>query len=293
MTGVSVAADLPSRKSLPVVAPPQISWSGVYAGLNAGYNFGTNSNVLSQNVGTPWTFALGGVPVSQSAGPIAMNGFASNTQSGFIGGAQIGYNYQWGSNLVVGFEADIQGAGIRGASHSVGAAAFGGLINSEGSSTAAGSTAVQGGVDYLGTARGRIGFLATPALMIFGTGGLAYGGAWANVAQSATDLLNSEGAGTGVWIGGGRQSQLLTGWTAGGGVEWMFMPNWSLKGEASYWDLGRMNVQTATIGVSPSLNEFANGLGYGRTSVAFSGVQAKLGVNYHFNWGSDVVVAKF
>jgi outer membrane immunogenic protein len=292
MTGVALAADLPSRKS-PPVAPPLLSWSGVYAGLNAGYNFGTNSNVLSQNVGTPWTYAYNGVPSSQSAGPIAMNGNASNTQSGFIGGAQVGYNYQWGSSLVLGFEADIQGAGIRGASQSVGFAAFGALNNSEGSSTASGSTAVQGGVDYLGTARARIGFLATPTLMIFGTGGLAYGGAWANVAQSATDLLNSEGAGTAVWIGGGRQSQLLTGWTVGGGVEWMFTPNWSLKGEASYWDLGRMNVQTTAIGVSPSPVQVANGLGAGRTSVAFSGVQAKLGVNYHFNWGSDVVVAKF
>jgi outer membrane immunogenic protein len=36
----------------------------------------------------------------------------------------------------------------------------------------------------------------------------------------------------------------LSGWTAGGGLEWMFMQNWSLKAEALYWDLGRMNVET-------------------------------------------------
>ena len=160
---------------------------------------------------------------------------------------------------------------------------------------------VRSGVDYLGTIRGRIGYLWTPTLLVYGTGGFAYGGAYANVTQSANAMLQDHnfptpgtgytGYGQGI-SGGGKQSQLLTGWTAGGGLEWMFMPNWSLKGEATYWDLGRMNVSTSTFGLAPtSLN--TNSIGWGRTSVSYSGVQAKAGINYHFTWGSMPVVASF
>ena len=107
----------------------------------------------------------------------------------------------------------------------------------------------------------------------------------------------------GGWIGGGRQSQILTGWTAGGGGEWMFMPNWSLKAEALYWDLGRQDMQTAAIGVSPArsvvdpsvrfASGIANNLDFGRTSVSYQGVMARAGVNYHFNWGAAPVVASY
>jgi outer membrane immunogenic protein len=143
--------------------------------------------------------------------------------------------------------------------------------------------------------RGRIGYLWTPTLLVYGTGGFAYGNAYANVVQTAYE--NVAGANgylqTNTWVGGGRQNQLLTGWTAGGGAEWMFMPNWSLKAEALYWDLGRMNVQTASYGVSGNANTVANTVGWGRSSVSYQGVQAKVGVNYHFNWGAAPIVAKY
>ena len=143
--------------------------------------------------------------------------------------------------------------------------------------------------------RGRIGYLWTPTLLVYGTGGFAYGGVYANVAQAAYENVSVAGtyAQTNTWVGGGRQNQLLTGWTAGGGAEWMFMPNWSLKAEALYWDLGRMNVQTATFGVSGNATTVANTLGWGRSSVSYQGVQAKVGVNYHFNWGAAPVVAAY
>ena len=145
-----------------------------------------------------------------------------------------------------------------------------------------GSTTIQGGVDYLGTVRGRIGYLWNPTLLIYGTGGFAYGGAFANVAQLAGTGVNT------LWVGGGQRSQLLTGWTAGGGMEWMFMPNWSLKAEALYCDLGRMNIETA------AFNPTENLVGWGRSSVNYSGVTARAGVNYHFNWGGSApIVAKY
>ena len=301
------AADLPSRKAAPVYAPPPPMWTGFYAGLNAGYNFGTNANAYSQNWGTNWVTpaALGNIPAGGVAvpgtAPISMDAFASNTQSGFIGGGQIGYNYQYGSNILLGVEADIQGTGIRGSARGGGAAAGVGpaFLSTTPpqalSSLAVGQTGIQGGVDWLGTVRGRIGYLWTPTLLVYGTGGFAYGGVYANVVQTAYENISANGVyqQTNTWVGGGRQNQLLTGWTAGGGAEWMFMPNWSLKAEALYWDLGRMNVQTATFGVSGDADVVSNTLGWGRSSVSYQGVQAKVGVNYHFNWGAAPVVAAY
>ena len=221
-----------------------------------------------------------------------MDGVASNNQSGFMGGAQIGYNYQWSNNILLGVETDIQGTNTRGA----GRTSTGYLSEEAGTIVNAntiGSTVVQGGLDYLGTVRGRIGYLWNPTLLVYGNGGFAYGGTWGNVAQTAANsttlTLGGNVFGTSLLrVGGGQQSQLLTGWTAGGGIEWMFMPNWSLKAEALYWDLGRMNVNTI------SYVSDASSSGWGRTSVNYSGVTARAGINYHFNWvGSAPINAKY
>ncbi len=303
----ALAADLPSRKAAPVYAPPAPTWTGFYAGLNAGYNFGANSNVYSQNAAGPWIGVTGFVPgqdvpvfgpVFQGTAPISMDVLASNTQSGFIGGGQIGYNYRYGPNFLLGIEADIQGAGIRGASAGGGVAVGRIIAGNNANTKTIGSTTVQGGVNWLGTVRGRVGYLWTPTLLVYGTGGFAYGSAYANVTQFAVERWAFDvgpSFSQNAWFGGGRQNQLLTGWTAGGGLEWMFMQNWSLKAEALYWDLGRMNVQTASYGLLGNREEdgIRNNIGWGRTGVSFSGVQAKAGVNYHFNWGTAPVVASY
>ena len=276
----SLAADLPSKKAEPAVVAPM--WTGFYAGLNAGYNFGTNSSAYSQNVGYP---AAGG---RVSTSPIAMNGIASNNQSGFMGGAQIGYNYQWGNNFVIGLEADIAGTNTRGTSRTAGSFTE---YYSTYTINAVGSTTINAGIDYLGTVRGRVGYLWTPTLLLYGTGGFAYGGASANVSQislsEATSRTSGANAASNIRIGSGQQNPILTGWTAGGGAEWMFMPSWTLKTEALYWDLGRTDIGTVAYSMlSPPSS--------GRTSVNYSGVTARLGVNYHFNFGGLApVVAKF
>lgn len=310
--GSAFAADLPSHKAPPPAAPV-LSWTGAYAGLNAGYNWGTNGNVGSQNYAPSWLEAAPelGEPWVSASGPLAMSGKASNTQSGFIGGAQFGYNYQWGTKYVVGIETDIQGTGINGSSTIRGGAAYAQPYNQgtnccQTTSNATGATQVNAGLNYLGTVRGRVGYLVTPTLLLYGTGGFTYGGAYAKVSQTAVENLGYPlGVIAGVnfgsvysnstWIGGGQQNQILTGWNAGGGAEWMFMSNWSLKGEASYWDLGRMNVNTVTTAASgqQTFGGYLPNTGWGRTSVAYSGVQAKLGINYHFNFSPETVVAKF
>jgi outer membrane immunogenic protein len=339
----AIAADLPSRKAAPVYAPPPPMWTGFYAGLNAGYGFGTNSNTESSlwnsgswnalwvdNIASPsyWGGPLAGGVIGATRQPM--------TQSGFVGGAQIGYNYQWGQNIVVGIEADIQGTALRGSSTGIGALSANGAPNTgsfnfgssgvfaaSGSQNGVGALAVTGGLDYLGTARGRIGYLLTPTLLVYGTGGLAYGGAWANVATTgiATTTVTATGSIGGVplpgltgipnsasqtYIGGGRSNALLVGYAAGGGAEWMFMPNWSLKFEGLYYNLGNMNVTTSAVaGASygqafdPSpyglVAQAGAGAGAisGNTRVNYQGIIARAGINYHFNWGAAPVVASY
>jgi outer membrane immunogenic protein len=317
----ALAADLPSRKAPPILPPPPPPlWSGFYAGLNAGYGFGTNSNITSGVWGIPgpsdyWSPGYLLAPPTTLASGVALSGVSPNNKNGFIGGGQVGYNYQFGQSFVIGLEADIQGAGIRGSGRHVGAGAERGsaltLKNgdlTDVSTTSFGGVRINAGVDWLGTVRGRIGYLFTPTLLVYGTGGLTYGGVYANVANiaysnSATayeDGPSDVGVTTHTFIGGGQKSQTLVGWNAGGGLEWLFAPNWSVKAEAFYWNLGNMNVPTAAFAAAPRQDGQAAWYGnsafsaIGATRVNYQGVIARVGVNYHFNWGAPApVVANF
>jgi outer membrane immunogenic protein len=325
-TTSAFSADLPSYKAPPPAAPV-FSWTGAYAGLNAGYGFGTNnnSNVSLLNSGswsvttvTNSTFVIPGSYIGAASGANS----TSISQSGFVGGAQFGFNYQINQNFVVGFETDIQGTAMRGNSNGFGI--FGSNSNTNNSASSgvyanqngAFVTTVQAGIDYIGTARGRVGYLLGPSLLLYGTAGLAYGGAWANVvtngASTTTAFAYASGSPTApypnvsqTYLGGGRSNNLLVGYSAGGGVEWMFMPNWSLKGEALYYNLGNMNVSTTSVagasyGQALVVPNVATAQVYtgssvlsGQTSVNYQGVIARAGLNYHFNFGSAPVVAKF
>lgn len=326
------AADLPSLKSAP--AAPVSSWTGAYAGLNIGYNFGNNGPVNVTATNAPWIFGNGaslgstapiapGTLNSSNVAGLSYSGSTINTQSGVIGGAQFGYNLQFDPKYMVGFETDFQGAGITGGSTIKGGAygvqPYQGPGNSNptaGAITSAmGSSQIQGGVNWLGTVRGRFGFIYSPSLLLYGTGGFAYGGAYANISQNANEYVLHQqnlsvspsvptspfvNPGQNLWFGNTNQSQVLFGWTAGAGAEWKFMTNWSVKAEALYWDLGRMTVNTSTFGSTvyvptnaPAPWFWNNNFGWGKASVQYSGIIARAGVNYHFNLGSAPVVAKF
>jgi outer membrane immunogenic protein len=327
--GAALAADLPSRKAeplLPPPPPPPPMWTGFYAGLNAGYGFGTNTQTNSAFYQYGSLNHWDGTD-SIVGGALGANTFAM-TQSGFIGGGQVGYNYQWGSNIVIGLEADIQGSGIRGRSNSVGIAGAGGAYGPYGElgapygnysqSGPAGQT-INAGVDWMGTVRGRLGYLWTPTMLVYATGGLTYGGVYANVA--ATSQQNGAAASgrtdlngnpinyitNQTFVGGGQRSATLVGWNVGGGLEWMFMPSWSLKAEAIYWNMGNQNVGTAAFasganfGSSDGLNHYAAGYYslnpaqiVGGSRVNYQGVIARMGINYHFNWAAAApIVAKY
>ncbi|GLI92999.1 outer-membrane immunogenic protein [Methylocystis echinoides] len=324
-------------------------WTGFYAGLNAGYGFGTNSNVQSVAIGQDKPVGFYSEPVPEvlldtidggahylslpTGAGLAQSGSFANTQNGFIGGGQVGYNYQWGSSFVIGIEADMQGTGIRGASHGIGSGwgsvsypylyAVPAGVDSVNlaapppsptigwDANSVGITSVHSGVDWMGTVRGRVGYLFTPTMLLYATGGLTYGGVYANVNSVAMttitpnysgpsfETLSLGGMGLGssasnyTFVGGGNKSQTLVGWNVGGGLEWMFMPNWSLKAEAIYWNMGNMTVPTATFAAAPDSYHVPL-VTVGAVRVNYQGVIARAGVNYHFNWFAPApVVASY
>lgn len=311
------AADLPSYKAPPPpLLPPPPLWTGFYAGLNAGYAFGTSNQVNTgafpaQDALAALTAPLSPILVSNfrfGTTALANSGVANVNQNGFIGGGQIGYNYQWGQSIVVGLEADIQGAGIRGRGGYVGAGAdalnFANVITVN--RVAVGSGQIDAGIDWMGTVRGRLGWLFTPTLMVFGTGGLAYGGVNANATHSAAANANLAflgipllGFGAPVVPGSGRYSDTRVGWTAGGGFEWMMAQNWSVKAEALYYDLGSATFASSPVIYMSPISIPLIGLGgplamnVPTTRVKYDGVIARVGVNYHFNWGAPPIVAKY
>jgi outer membrane immunogenic protein len=285
LSGSAFAADLPSRKEAvvaPVVAP---LWQGFYAGLNAGYGFGTANNAQQYGWGNP--NYLGNLDSVAFAGVNSYMG-RGIYQGGFFGGGQVGYNYQYGQSFVLGFETDMQGSSISGQGGSNGAAAL-----TDGAMMF-GSNTIQAGINWMGTARGRVGYLITPTVMAYATGGLAYGQTYVKTFHGATGASfgnNGNGADAfdDFWTNNSK-SQLNVGWTAGGGFEWMMAPNWSIKGEAMYYDLGSTAVNNGYFSADNAAQLFAGG---STTRAYYQGVIARGGVNYHFNLASVPVVAKF
>jgi len=246
----AVAADLPRKSIAPIIAMPAFTWTGFYVGLNAGYAFGDGN---AQTIGTPafqTLIAPGIVPGSLNTKP-----------DGFIGGGQIGYNAQFGA-FVAGVEADIQYTDVKKTSSFTGVAVLGTQLTTTASSE----------IEYFGTVRGRLGFAAFDRLLVYGTGGLAYGG------------VKTNGSVTGVqapvlqWTG--RDSDTKVGYVVGGGLEYAFTNNLTLKGEYLYYDLGNSTV--SALG-NPAVRGVAalNGIDY-VARVENRGSIVRAGVNYKF-----------
>jgi outer membrane immunogenic protein len=271
----AMAADMAPAPVYKAPVPVAVcTWCGWYIGANAGYAW---SNSDSVNTFTTNLSAIPGLN-GDVGGAIAAqgSGSVSTKSNGFIGGGQLGYNWQAGT-IVYGLETDIQGlAGSNGGSSISnvgtvpGAAA---TIASTGTITSSKS------VSYLGTLRGRAGFLATPSFLFYGTGGLAYGGV-----KTSTTIVESLGFTDtpGTFGTSGSASSTRVGWTAGAGIEWLFWSRWSAKIEYRYYDLGSV---TNTL---PSFQQFG---GFGtvletvnasQSTTKFAGSDVSFGVNYHF-----------
>jgi outer membrane immunogenic protein len=255
------AADLPARKPPPqpsFLSPNGFStWDGLYVGANLGGGFSQTDGIIQstrvQNgVATPLT------AVSQLPAP---------GMSGVIGGGQVGYNLRLTPHIVAGLETDFDGSSIAGQSFQVRPPA---IFPATAFSLRAHDTRH---VDWFGTVRGKLGYvpLAWPNLMVYVTGGFAYG-----QVNTYQDFMNSNGT-----LGIRGASKVNTGWTVGTGVEYAFLPNWSAKVEYSFVDLGKpgaQNIPEVTVGNANQLAAFKHFMTTRTQLHTF-----RLGVNYHFN----------
>jgi high affinity Mn2+ porin len=181
LDGPALAADMPLKA--PAIQSV-FDWTGFYIGAHTGYSRGSSNAVLSN-------------PASSGA---------SNSFGGVIGGVQAGYNIRLPSGMLLGVEADITFPNYL-------------TSNSVVSSLATARSALTEQWDYVGTARGRVGY-ATGPWLAYATGGLAWAG---------ERFLNSHAVGSDEKILNTR-----LGWAAGGGVEYAFAPHWSARLEYLY-----------------------------------------------------------
>ena len=257
--GSALAADLPSRKEAPVYVPPPPPpplWTGFYGGLNIGGAWDANGGQSGASAYYDPNYSIGATVAGTSNLFFLPNGNTVGNEGGIVGGAQVGYNFQF-NQFVIGAETAFQGTSLSGGGNNTPLTLFPSPYNSNNYLTPVGAiTGANISLPWFGTVRGRAGWLVTPTFLIYGTAGFAYG------QVDAWGFNNT-----------------LTGWTAGGGVEWMFAPHWSAKAEYLYVDLSNTGGYGGwNIGQSfhPQLNV------------------VRVGVNYHFNWGAPApVVAKY
>ena len=206
--GAASAADM-AVKARPVPPPVAIyNWTGFYIGLNAGGAWGRETNDF---LGDAVFTAPGNLPLTSAF--ITANQ-QSNNQGRFTGGGQVGYNWQAGTWLL-GIEGDINYLERK----NYGFASVGAIPGTVLTVVSTSSTP-----EWFATLRGRVGILATPTFLLYGTGGVAFtdnGGRQNIVVQRTTDGV------TGFFTN--TSDDVRVGWTAGVGGEWGFAPNWSAK----------------------------------------------------------------
>lgn len=216
--GGAHAADLGRVTKAPVAAPlPYYNWTGFYVGVHVG---GTWSE---SDVGV----GFAPTPAAFGATPIAF----SNDNDGFLAGVQIGYNWQAGM-WVFGLEADISFADTDNTT------TVGPVLAFPGGAPIAGSfSAINTEMNWFGTIRGRVG-IAWDRFMIYATGGFAF----ADLEHSAQTFFPAGGNFVGV------SDDTETGYVVGAGFEWGLAPNWSLKAEYLYYDLGDTTINAVAVG---------------------------------------------
>jgi outer membrane immunogenic protein len=261
----ALAADLPVKQPVytkaPVYVDPVYDWTGFYVGGNIGYSWGLSSDTST---------------ITNTAGTVLDTSAGSTGLDGIVGGGQIGYNWQM-QRMVIGLEADIQGSDEKGSRSftcptGICTPPVGGFLALVIPGPAVPVTLSQK-IDWFGTVRGRVGVLVDPKVLLYATGGLAYG----QVDSSATIGI--------VPTAFSAVSSTNVGYTVGAGIEGVIGGNWTARLEYLYVDLGRVNGSfLTTIG----------GLGGGVLSSSYSSHITdnilRVGVNYKFG---GPVVAKY
>jgi outer membrane immunogenic protein len=243
------AADLsapPVYSKAPPVYPAPPSWSGCYLGGNIGAGA---DNIHDNGV------AFAGVPF------VPPVDYGSSNGIGFIGGGQVGCDYQFTSNWVIGVQGKADFGTISATNPVV---AFPGITASYRLKNTEDVTA-------------RIGYAIAPTVLAYAKGGVAF----TNVSAASI----APGA-----VPGETASFTRTGYTVGGGLEWKFAPGWSVFAEYNYLDFGTKSSNLYSTGLAdPALGFGATGALSDTVSLRLRSQEALVGVNYRFDWASPVV----
>lgn len=295
ITGATPAPDqtlFPDVSLRPTLSPPSFgsslfsgapsSWTGPYFGVNAGI-------IVDGGPGVD----IAAFPIQTGASPsdiVPLSGHLPTSGESFLGGGQFGYNFQFQNNIVAGLEADIEGSTAQSSFASPGAAP---TLNPPGTFTNVSAIGATKSLQYLGTVRARLGFLFTPSILAYTTGGLAYGQVGLTSSSAENTIFNATGQSVVSALGGASYSAVRAGWTVGGGLEALISRNWSAKAEYLYYDLGAVSQNTLFIN---TLNNAPGTLGANigsQSSTHFNGHVVQLGINYHLTSAPAPIVAKY
>ena len=251
------AADM----SMPLKAPtvPVYNWTGLYIGANFGGGWGQTQFTLADNFGE-----------------VGSGGYGS---SGTFGGGQIGFNYQFSSNWVAGVEADADWASITGLSSGCVTLGGVGVTGCSSSNTKLGD---------FGTVRGRLGY-AWNNMLLYGTGGWAWS---RSSSTSSVTCINPGGGcpGLSAIAPSGQGSATITppGWTAGAGVEWGFLPNWTVRVEYQHLEFDNAGTNYTFLGAPVVIGPLS-----AHTQTNTGSDTVRLGVNYRFDWGTNSAAGRY
>lgn len=188
----------------------QYNWSGLYVGGHVGWATGGWDGEACTS---------GACPGNIWEDPSIKADF-----DGFLGGLQAGWNRQHGS-FVWGLEADVSWGDLSGTS----------TLDTIGDGDEFVRWTDKFSIDAFGTVRARLGFLVTPSLLLYGTGGLA----WALTEMEHTsEHLYEQTPQNNKVTGRGSSDEAHIGWVAGAGGEYMLAPNWTVRAEWLHVDLG-------------------------------------------------------
>ncbi|QGY06303.1 outer membrane beta-barrel protein [Methylobacterium mesophilicum SR1.6/6] len=257
LSQTAMAADLPrTSRPVPHAPPPVFTWTGAYAGLFTGY--GTLDRTTQFVCTGP-----GGQPGGRLC-PVLPSRKA--TDDGFIAGAEVGYNWQLGSGLVVGGAVDHQYTRLWGYDH------WEGDVRTQGRGYLFDTSAHSGQrLDNLTTVRGKLGF-AFDRTFVYATGGLAFGSVRTDNNLSVFSPYDP------TTVFDGRQGDLRLGYVAGAGIEQALSPHLSIKVEGLYYDLGSRTVLSDWSRLDlPSY--------HAGTRIATDGFLTRAGLNYRFGAG--------
>ena len=266
-TSSAWAADLPV-KAASVAMPVINDWSGFYLGAHGGYGWGDDPLTISNS-----PTALAGAAI------IPGDTLTGVKSKGWLAGFQFGYNWQYYTSWVAGFEIDLSAANIKGSAST--SASTSGTDPLVGPVSRSVLDARSDKFDMLGSGRARLGYLMTPGFLLYGTGGLA----WTRFVTTTTH--NQSSTFSGVTLNANSVSTAPIsefGWVAGvGGEAKILDSNWLVRLEYLHYDFGDSFSSTIT-----SSNNVTAPTTIGTSSGRLTVDAVRAGVSYKF--GGPVLV---